>query len=300
MNNIGFNLLGAVIAFLVFQVIVEGINKLGEQRGVKIDALNKDDFIKKVIKSKNTVRIMETWTDLLSSNQFLTTFSDAIEASVRNNNTIFEILLLNPEDTYLVKRRQEDLSNNEDVEINIYRSISTIQKILQNLGNMGKNFQVKLYSRNPSLAIYMNDDDLFLTFFRANLNTSQGEQLKLPRNSTIGTFIIEEMFYEIWEDTKNTKDLNNIVFYCININNKLYDVKYIFQENVFYIQSSDLTTDSINNNIFQDTIIEVDDQQYKLTPEAKRKEDLPLRVQELFDNKYPTTEDIFFELIKLR
>ncbi len=60
LKNIGFNLLGAVIAFLIFQVIFEGINKLGEQRGVKIDSLNKNDFIKKVIKSKNTVRIMET------------------------------------------------------------------------------------------------------------------------------------------------------------------------------------------------------------------------------------------------
>ncbi len=104
---------------------------------------------------------------MLSYNQFSEKFSNAIETAVRNHGTKFQILLLNPEDISLVERRQDQLPG-ENVDISIYRNISTIQKIrqkLQNLGNMDKNFQVKLYSRNPSLAIYINDDDLFLTFF---------------------------------------------------------------------------------------------------------------------------------------
>ncbi len=124
--------------------------------------------------------------------------------------------------------------------------------------------------------------------------------MKLPRNSTIGKFIVEEMFDEIWEDTENTKDFNDIVFRLININNdKNYRVKYIFKNDVFYIQDPELVTDTINGLVsLENAIVTLDDGKiYSLN--TKIKQDLPDKVRELFDSKYPETENIFFELISL-
>ncbi len=315
LQNIGYNLLGAVCAFIVFDIVYIRLQELDKQKGVKLDLLEKYDFINKIrnLKPVNpqsivTVRILETWTDLLSNRIYKDDFSDALISCIKNNNCHIEILLLNPENKDLVNARYEDLKTLSEqfssiniVEENIYLNFQEIQQIIKELEIIGKGdrLKVKCYNSIPSLAIYMCMPYLFVTFFRSGKMTSMSEQLKLHIESPVGTFI-NQRFQEIWDDIK-TIDLDDCLYMTLDVmqsgdlKSTYEKVKYISYEEGYYIQHPKLFIDI--TNITGISIRMYDDNIFK--PMVVSMDDLSPIVQRLFLSKYINYDNLFIFLEKI-
>ena len=215
-QNLGFNLLGTVCTFIAFEIILIRLKEIDEQQGVKLEFFNKIEFINTVAQLKQiqinivSIRIMETWTDLLKDDKYKEIFVNAILNFIdKNPSSKIQILLLNPDNIDLVDARSNELKTvspefiNINVADNIYINLREIQNINNQLELYGKvnQLEVKLYNSSPSLAIYMCTPHLFVTFFRFGKLSTMGKQLKLPVDSPVGGFI-NERFDEIWQDMR--------------------------------------------------------------------------------------------------
>ncbi|GAB1543450.1 hypothetical protein NUACC21_61240 [Scytonema sp. NUACC21] len=312
-QNIGFNLLGAVAAFIAFEIIFQKLKEAEEQQGVELDFFKKAEFINIVFQSKfnksnsqgNTVpiKIMETWTELLRDEEYKERFVRAILNSIENNNAEIEILLLDPENRDLIKARTKELKDASsefsdiNIEENIYINLCEIQEIKKQLEVWGKSdkLRIKLYNTSPSLAIYMCSPNLFVSFFRSGKLTTMGKQLKLPINSPMAEFI-NERFDEIWQDAR-TRSLEDRLYLQVEVTQggaiqRIYDkVQYIRCEQGFYIQNAELFNDiankpninlKIKGRIFKHKNVVINE--------------LPEIVQKLFLSKYPMGEKLFIFL----
>ena len=308
-QNLGFDLLGGVFAFLGFDIVWIRLKELDKQRGVQLDYFNKSEFISKFreLKSHNrfssqpkvTVRILETWTELLRDDNYKQRLSQAILRCVEKNNEI-EILLLNPENRDLVEARSSDLKSissdfsSINIRKNIYVNLKEIQTIIQELKINGhqNRLKVKLYNYIPSLAMYMCRPHLFVTFFRSGELTTMSKQLKLHIDSPVSEFI-NQRFDQIWQDPK-TISLENCLYVKLDIIKSgkyhcTYDnIKYIVHDQGYYIQNATLfrhianRTDidiRINGKLFRPKDIEIDD--------------LPTTVKKLFCSKYIKHGELF-------
>ena len=313
-QNMGFNLLGAVCTFVAFDIVFCRLKEFDEQQGVKLDCFDKLEFINTIMGAKNfnklsqnsvaPIRIMEVWTEFLRDNVYRERFAQAILKYIETNNTEIEILLLNPENKDLVDARCLELqavsSEFNNIAERIYINLREIQKIIKKLEDRGKQdkLKVKLYNTSPSLAIYMCDPNMFVTFFRSGM-TTMSKQLKLPVDSPVGAFI-NERFEEIWQDTK-TISLENCLYVTVDvikcgIVHSTYDkVKYILCDQGYYLQNARLFQDIAN---IADINIQINSKVYK--PNDIAMDDLPDIVKKLFRSKYMNNGELFIclELIK--
>ncbi|QSV63936.1 MAG: hypothetical protein HEQ26_15425 [Dolichospermum sp. DL01] len=192
-QDLGFNLLGTVCTFIAFEIILIRLKEIDEQQGVKLEFFNKIEFINTVAQLKQiqinivSIRIMETWTDLLKDDKYKEIFVNAILNFIdKNPSSKIQILLLNPDNIDLVDARSNELKTaspefiNINVADNIYINLREIQNINSQLELYGKvnQLEVKLYNSSPSLAIYMCTPHLFVTFFRSGKLSTMGKQLK--------------------------------------------------------------------------------------------------------------------------
>ncbi|MDZ8237611.1 MAG: hypothetical protein RMZ69_10640 [Nostoc sp. ChiQUE01a] len=312
-QNLGYNLLGTVCAFVAFDVIFIRLKKIDEQQGVTLDYFNKSDFINRVAELKSfkrfsskpmvTVRIMETWTELLRDSNYKVKFAQAIITCLENKNSEIEILLLNPENRDLVETRSAELKSISDafdtinIVENLYINLREIQKIIQKLEVAGKQdrLKIKFYNNTPSLAMYMCAPHLFVTFFRSGKLTTMSEQLKLHIDSPVSAFI-NQRFEEIWQDAK-TISLENCLYVTIDViqSGKIQDtydkVKYIFCDLGYYIQNSALLKNITN---IQDINIRMSGKSFK--PKVVDINDLPASVKKLFQSKYMNYCELFIYL----
>jgi positive regulator of sigma E activity len=58
-QNIGFNLLGAVAAFVAFEIIFRKLKEAEEQQGVELDFFKKTEFIKMVFQTNFTYKFLQ-------------------------------------------------------------------------------------------------------------------------------------------------------------------------------------------------------------------------------------------------
>ncbi|HEY9674161.1 MAG TPA: hypothetical protein V6D11_22170 [Waterburya sp.] len=312
-QNLGYNLLGAVAAFIAFEIIFRKLKEVEEQQGVKLDFFKKSEFVNAVYQAKFNnigsqnnmvpIRIMETWTELLRDEDYRERIVNAILNSIINNNVEIEILLLDPENRDLVKARTKELKDtspefsNINVEENIYINLCQVQKIRKKLAEEGKpdKLRVKLYNTSPSLAIYMCAPNLFVTFFRSGKLTTMGKQLRLPVDSPVGGFI-NERFDEIWQDPR-TRSLEDCLYVKAEVTQggtaqHTYDrVRYIQCEQGYYIQNAELFNDIANKPNIN---IKINGSLFR--PKNVVINDLPNSVQKLFWSKYPRCENLFILL----
>ena len=311
-QNVGFDLLGGVFAFVGFDVVWIRLKELDKQQGVQLDYFNKSEFISKIkqLKSYNrfsyqprvTVRILETWTELLRDDNYKQRLSQAIFRCAEKNHEI-EILLLNPENGDLVEARALDLQSisndfsSINIRKNVYINLQEIQKITQELklsGNQNR-LKVKFYNYIPSLAMYMCDPHLFVTFFRSGELTTMSQQLKLHIDSPVSEFI-NQRFDQIWRDPK-TISLEDCLYVKLDIIKSgkyhcTYDkVKYILCERGYYVQNAKLFRHIANRT---DITIRIGGQPFK--PKDIEIEDLPTTIKKLFCSKYIRHGELFLFL----
>ncbi|KYC42383.1 hypothetical protein WA1_20665 [Scytonema hofmannii PCC 7110] len=312
-QNIGFNLLGAVAAFVAFEIIFRKLKEAEEQQGVELDFFKKTEFIKMVFQTNFTykflqnhtapIRIMETWTGLLRDKEYKEKFISAIFNSIDNNNAAIEILLLDPENRDLIKARTKELKDTSpefseiNIEENIYTNLYEIQEIKKQLEKRGKSdkLKIKFYNTSPSIALYMCSPNLFVSFFRSGKLTTMSKQLKLPVNSPMAEFI-NERFDEIWQDPK-TKSLEDRLYVKVEVTQGgmtqgIYDkVQYIRCEEGYYIQHAELFNDIANK---QNINLKIRGRTFKYKNVVIN--DLSEIVQKLFLSKYPRVEKLFIFL----
>ena len=309
-QDLGFNLLGTVCTFIAFEIILIRLKEIDEQQGVKLEFFNKIEFINTVAQLKQiqinivSIRIMETWTDLLKDDKYKEIFVNAILNFIdKNPSSKIQILLLNPDNIDLVDARSNELKTaspefiNINVADNIYINLREIQNINSQLELYGKvnQLEVKLYNSSPSLAIYMCTPHLFVTFFRSGKLSTMGKQLKLPVDSPVGGFI-NERFDEIWQDMRSIT-LEDFLYLKVEviqggITQRSYDhVMYIEYPQGYYIQNSALFNEIANK---QDINIRVKQQEFRARNVFIN--DLPDSIKNLIKSKYPKTEDLFIIL----
>ncbi len=311
-QNVGFDLLGGVFAFVGFDVVWIRLKELDKQQGVQLDYFNKSEFIGKIrqLKSYNrfsdqpkvTVRILETWAELLRDDNYKNKLSEAILRCAEKNNEI-EILLLNPENRDLVESRSSDLQSisndfsSSNIRNNVYINLKEIQKIIQDLRFSGNHnrLKVKLYNYIPSLAMYMCRPYLFVTFFRSGELTTMSQQLKLHIDSPVSEFI-NQRFDQIWRDPK-TISLEDCLYVKLDIIKSgkfhcTYDrVKYIVCNHGYYVQHAKLFRHIANRT---DITIRIGDKLFQ--PQDIEIDDLPGIVKKLFCSKYIKHGELFLFL----
>jgi hypothetical protein len=309
-QNMGFNLLGAVCAFVAFDIVFYRLKELDDQQGVKLDCFDKHEFINTIMEAKTLnrfspnpvapIRIMEVWTELMRDSVYKEKFAQAIVRYIETNDSEIEILLLNPENKDLVEARCLELqavsSEFNNIAERIYINFREIQKITKKLEEKGKQdkLKVKLYNTSPSLAIYMCDPNLFVTFFRSGM-TTMSKQLKLPVDSAVSAFI-NERFEEIWQDPK-TISLENCLYVTVDVMKRgiaysTYDkVKYILCDQGYYLQNARLFQDIAN---IADINIRINGKVFK--PNDITMDDLPDIVKKLFRSKYLNYGELFISL----
>jgi hypothetical protein len=310
LQNLGFNLLGTVCAFIAFEIILRRLKEIDEQQGVKLEFFNKIEFINIIYQSKQiqnniaSIRIMETWTELLKDDHYKEKFANVLLNFIDNNtNSEIQILLLNPDNIDLVEARSNELktASPEFININVAENIYLNLREIQNINNQLESYEkvnklkVKLYNTSPSLSIYMCTPHLFVAFFRSGKLSTMGKQLKLPVDSPVGGFI-NERFDEIWQDPRTTT-LEDFLYLKVEviqggIAQRSYDhVIYIQYPQGYYIQNSALFNDIANK---QDINIKVKQQEFRARNVFIN--DLPDSVKKLIKSKYPKTEDLFIIL----
>jgi hypothetical protein len=313
-QNLGYNLIGSVCSFIAFDIILLQLKRSDNQQGVKLDYFDKLEFINRVRESKPlknfsfehkvTVKIIETWTELLRDPNYKEMFAQAIYTCLENNpNYEVEILLLNPDNKDLVEARSADLQSISDefnsmhITENVYVNFLEIQKIFKKLevnGNQDR-LKVRCYNNVPFLAMYMCSPYLFVTFFRPGKLATMSEQLKLHIDSPVSPFITQR-FDDIWQDAK-TIPLENCLYVTLDVIQSgryqaTYDkVKYIYCDQLYYLQNPKLFRDIANR---KDINIRIDGKLFK--PKDVSLDDLPSHIKQFFQSKYMTLGELFIAL----
>lgn len=287
----------AFIYFYLFQQVYPQLEKLDKQTA-KITLFDKNEFLKKLegISFSTQIFLMETWTDLLLDD-LGDKFGNAILSLVNDQNCSVRILLLNPEERELVLKRQNELneSKNENdpsyinVEDRMYLGLKKLLSISESdqiSSNHRSKLEVKLYSNPPSLAIYTDQDDLFVTFFKRGESTTSGDFINFDRESPVSGFFLEQ-FDMTWQQAKNMSD---IFYLSVKFKDQLYRrIKYIFFEErsqqKYYLDlqhQTKLSTAFINDHDNSRVILNENSYSY----ESIHLQEIPTRVANLFEKKY--------------
>lgn len=297
-QNIGYNLFGAVFAFIAFQIVFQQLKNKEEEQGIQLSMLDKKEFIRNILNNRSQVEIMETWTNLLREREHKKDFVDALTKSIKESRMDCKILLLNPENRLYVQKREDQLKEydpNIDVERNIYQNLLELQKIKENLGkNYQEKLNVKLYNIEPSLAIYKCQPNMILTFYKDKMS-SEGGQLgdlvKYSTNSITGNFFTNR-FLQIWND-ESTIDISDVLYLKVSIKDEVREfdyVKYIELDDKIYIENTSLA--SAITNTQKKLVIREKVYNFRVFT----RENLADDPKDIFENKYPKVGDIFFRL----
>ncbi len=312
--EIGYSMLAALIAFVAFELGYKRLESFQEKAGYKTK-FSKEEFCKKTKRTTSgTVRILETWTSLLLESEEddheQYDFYNIVKNSIRNTNTEFQFLLLNPENFFFVNDRKKQLKN-IDVESNIYINCQKLTEIKdfinKNFSNKHKNIEVRLYNTNPFLAIYGSPSDLFLAFFRKDQQTTESQYLRVTNNSPLGEFL-NERFDQIFKDNKITKTLEEIWYLNVQVSEiGLLKVEYIkYQPQVkrndewYWIRHEKV---SLKENELKDNFcVTMEDKEWSVVRrdiDPQVSEEVKSRVKFLFDSKYSGKKNLaIFRLVE--
>lgn len=195
--NVGADLVGAIVTIFVIAPIV---SRAGEGRVREHPRLDYPWYVDRVAGATSTVRIMDTYSNLLDGPN-TSSFFEAIELALQRQ-AVVQILLLDP-DSLAVRQRAHELDDPD-----VYREIMSNLRVLYKFRNRagptshGHNINVRMYTASPSITVYRWDEKVLVSFFPVGKISSQGAQIEVTVGSPLGEFV-NERFNSLWAGSKD-------------------------------------------------------------------------------------------------
>ncbi|EIV93196.1 BTAD domain-containing putative transcriptional regulator [Frankia sp. QA3] len=152
-------------------------------------------FIARVAASRRSVRLLNTWTDLVSS-PHRDAFTDAVLAAV-DAGAIVQILLLDP-DSPAAAARAADLSHRVDVPGEIRANLLVLDGLRERLTPVLRpRLAVRLYAEQPLTTYHRWDSGALVSSFPVGYSSAATTQHEATISSTLVQFV-EQHFERLW------------------------------------------------------------------------------------------------------
>jgi hypothetical protein len=249
--NFGTDILGLIFAYLLFDSILQRIEQDRIKENPEFDIPR---FIKMIEQAERKIRILNTWTDLISVSAYREKFLPAVKRATMRG-VRFEFLILDPRST-AVAERQRDIGPDYNVEQSIRDNLQEIYKLVANsTGLITGNVHVRLYDRIPTIAFNMVDERAFVSFYPLNKSSSQNNQLEVSMRTQLGGFL-DDTFNEMWLSAEE-RDLDKYHFMSLlnteeNTGQEPYKCRFVRLQGLFYIISGQVAADLIGRSSYPD------------------------------------------------
>ena len=202
--NLGASLVLVIAGYLVFNPL---FGELGAAGISEHDRLPRGTYLRHVRHATRTVRILETWTDLLHE-AYHARFVGALEQAAARGVTV-QILLLDP-DTFAAEQRGAELSGRyAPVRASIQDNLDALRAWLDTTtlpATARSNIDIRVYRALPSVQMYGWDDKAYLSFYPVDAVSFDTEQIEAFLDTPWGAFV-SSRFHQLWE-AASTRDLD--------------------------------------------------------------------------------------------
>ncbi|WP_256804883.1 BTAD domain-containing putative transcriptional regulator [Frankia sp. ACN10a] len=152
-------------------------------------------FIARVAASRRSVRLLNTWTDLVSA-PHRDAFTDAVLAAI-DAGAIVQILLLDP-DSPAAAARTADLSHRIDVPAEIRANLLVLDGLRERLTPVLRpRLAVRLYAEQPLTTYHRWDSGALVSSFPVGYSSAAATQHEATISSTLVQFV-EQHFERLW------------------------------------------------------------------------------------------------------
>ncbi len=289
--NVGADLVGAIVTIFVIAPIV---SRAGEGRVREHPKLDYGWYVDRVAGATSTVRIMDTYSNLLDGPN-TTSFFEAIELALERQ-AVVQILLLDP-DSFAARQRAHELDDPD-----VYREIMRNLRVLYDFHNRvdptshGRNFNVRMYTASPAITIYRWDEKALVSFFPVGKISSQGTQLEIIVGSPLGEYV-NERFNSLWSGGKDVRRFMRLPVTLVgnSVADTHLEVEFVELEGRFYIGDSRMVAQLARRRTGAALAYSHHDQQVlnelSLADDAQPELLATLRTQ--FMEKYGRSHDVF-------
>jgi hypothetical protein len=191
--EIGGDLVGAII---IVAILTPLIARAREGRIRERGRLDYDLFTDQVAAATSVVKILDTYSNLFDRPQTPQALA-AIEQAL-GRHTRVQILLLHPDSAAATVRAEE--THRATIRQEILRNLRVLSEFYQRLDKQpARRFEVRLYTAAASVTHYRCDDRAWIAFLSLGRHTSQGSQLEVDVDTSVGHFV-EAHFQELWQE----------------------------------------------------------------------------------------------------
>jgi hypothetical protein len=191
--EIGGDLVGAII---IVAILTPLIARAREGRIRERGRLDYELFTDHLAAATSVVKILDTYSNLFDRPQTPQALS-AIEQALGRHARV-EILLLHPDSAAATVRAAE--THRATIRQEILRNLRVLGEFWQKLDpQLARRFEVRLYTAAASTTHYRWDDRALISFLSLGRHTSQGSQLEIDVDTSLGHFV-EQHFNELWQE----------------------------------------------------------------------------------------------------
>ncbi|MCM3886427.1 BTAD domain-containing putative transcriptional regulator [Frankia sp. R82] len=163
--------------------------------GRLLGAFDPAGFAARVAGSRRSVRVLNTWTDLVIA-PYRDTFANALQTAVAAG-AIVQILLLDP-DSRAARDRAADLAHRVDVAALIRMNLQVLADLRARLDPVGQaRLGVRLYAEQPLASFHRWDTGALVSSFPVGVSSSAATQHEATISSTLVQFV-EQYFDRLW------------------------------------------------------------------------------------------------------
>jgi hypothetical protein len=193
---------GLVITLATYVVLNPLFEELRTATITEHPRLDREALIQKISNCRDSVAILETWTDMLEE-PYKERFVVAIRTALGNNATV-RILLLDP-DSAGTRLRTQELHERRDVQLAILSNLRHLGSLMGDLNeSVRPQLEVRTYVATPAIQMYRWDDKAYISFFPLNQSNFSAPQIEAYMTTPLGEFV-QRRFDDLWDDKKTVE-----------------------------------------------------------------------------------------------
>jgi hypothetical protein len=197
--EVGGDLIGAMIIVVILTPLIA---RAREGRIRERGRLDFDLFTDNLAAATSVIKILDTYSNLFDRPQTPQALSALEQAMERH--TWVQILLLHPDSTAAAVRAEE--IHRGTIRREILRNVRVLSEFTDRIDpKNAQRLEVRLYRAAASTTLYRWDDRAMISFLSLGRHTSQGNQLEIDVDTSLGHFV-EQHFAELWEEATPLAD----------------------------------------------------------------------------------------------
>lgn len=195
--NLGAGLAGAVVTFLIFEVY---LRELRRSEGITRKGFEYAPFIKSVRTARETVRVLTTFTYLLSDSHTRHQFRNALYDALRARPDLsVRFLVLDPFSD-AARQRERDRGDGEKVILLIQQNLIELYELTQD--PVFRSVEVRIYDLLPPISLFQWDYHGSMSFYPRGRSISEADRFELSIETPLGRFV-NDTFENIWKDVQS-------------------------------------------------------------------------------------------------